>query len=676
VAERKLLQSDGPDLVEWLQARADMYKGTGGRKEAGRLLDAKFTARFKARTPAPDPVVSSENGPPISAPAVSLEQFLTNVKIERATFSARLVPGHALCRDLTVPYTWPEDDAATVARLYCEQITKGEIIACDLIRRSCQRTLDDLETGHERGLFFDPVAARNIVQWFTDFCGLKLESWEVWITTSLFAWKKPSGLRRFSEAWISVGRKNGKTTLASGIGLFGLVADQEKNAEIYSAATKKDQARLIFRDAVRAVRANPELKSSLKEFRGSNVAALLVEETDARFEPLSSDTRSMDGTRPHFVLADEVHEWESRVAWDKLTKGTIARTQPLVFGITTAGESENCFAFNKHSLAVKILNGVFDDPTTFVAVFQLDPEDDFKEEKNWPKANPNLGISIQPEALRKIFAEAEQDPSGQVAFQRYICNRWVSFKEGRSIPSDKWDRCRGADYLPDNMNPQELRSQFLSDNFFEKCWGGLDLSFGAGLGDMTCYVLLFPMGDHVTVINYCWLPEFGLLDKERAWGVPLSAWAKAGWVKLLPGDMIDPELVRKDILDLCQNGPGKIQSISFDPWQSKTIMAKLAESQVCEIIECPQRPSDLTESARAFKQSIWNGTLWHLNNPVLRWHAGNVVLEEDENTGGMRPKKLSPHEKIDAVQATLTAWHGYLGTPKISSWDGIIKLLD
>ena len=670
LAARKLYLDDGPLLLDWLQATADRYRGTGAAKARGRARAAEISAKFEARTPsAEDPVVGSrDEKPPFAAP--TLEAFLADVRAERSTFAARLLPGQTVCRDIAGVYEWPQGDPATVARDYCQQIMQGAIPSCDLLRRSCARHLNDLESGHERGLFFDPAAARNIATWYSDFCALKLEPWETWIVTSLFAWKKPSGARRFSDAWISMAKKNGKTTLASGIGLFGLVADGERYAEVYSAATKRDQAKLIYRDAVRAVHSNAELKAALKEFTGANIASLLVQETDSRFEPLSSETKSMDGLRPYFILADEIHEWENREQWDKICKGTVSRSQPLTFAITTAGESENCFAHNKHALATKILTGVFNDDSTFVAIYQLDPDDDFRDERNWPKANPNLGVSLQPEALRKIIAEAEADPSGQTAFQRYHCNRWVSFKSGRSIPAAKWEACRGADYLPAEMTPLDLRKQFLEDNYLEKCWGGLDLGL---ISDLSCYVLLFPLSDRVAIIPFFWMPEFALFEKEKSWEVPLSTWAREGWIKLIEGDMCDPRIIRQDILDLCSNGPGKIQSISFDPWQARVLMAELAESRVCECKEVPQKPSELTTPAREFKQAIWNGSLWHLNNPVLRWMAGNVVLEEDEKHGGLMPKKLSVKEKVDGVQASITAWHGWLAAPKMSAWDGVIK---
>jgi len=666
LAQRKLAETDGPGILAWLQARANAYRGTGAAKAEGKRLAAEYEAKFAARQPFPEkdsPPPAPENGKIL----LSLEGFLVDIRNERLTYTARLVPGQTVCKDVAGPYEWPEGDPAAIARLYCQEVVQGAIPACDLIRRACARHLADLESAHARGLFYDAVAARNIAAWYRDFCALKLEPWEIWIVTSLFAWKKPSGLRRFSDAWVSMGKKNGKTTLASGIGLFGLIADGAQYAEIYSAATKKDQARLIYRDAVRIVRANPELKAALKEFTSTNIASLLVPETDSRFEPLSSDTKSMDGLRPHFILADEIHEWESRDAWDKLCKGNVSRPQPLTFAITTAGESENCFAYNKHSLAVKILTGVFIDDTTFVAVYQLDPEDDFGDEACWIKANPNLGVSIQPEALRKILAEAEQDPSGQTAFQRYHGNRWVSFKAGRSIPAVKWAACRGMEMRPD-VSAMELRKEFLKDNYNEECFGGLDLGL---ISDLSSYVLLFPKAilsgethAKAVVVPYFWMPEAGLLEKEKAWQVPLSTWVREGWIKLIAGDMCDPRVIREDILGMCTNGPGKIREIGYDPWQSRVLMAELAEIRAATCQEVPQKPGELTVPCKEFKQAVWSANLWHLNNPVLRWMAGNLVLEEDDKHGGMMPRKLSPNEKIDGIQALVTAWHRMLMSPK------------
>jgi len=311
-------------------------------------------------------------------------------------------------------------------------------------------------------------------------------------------------------------------------------------------------------------------------------------------------------------------------------------------------------------------------------VYELDKEDDFSNPDLWVKANPNLGISLQAPALRKILAEAEEDPSGQTAFQRYHCNRWVSFKVGRSIPAAKWDRCRGMEMFPD-LSPLDLRKKFLEYNTQEKCWGGLDLGL---ISDMTCYALFFPrprvkgiIFENPTIVPFFWIPEAGLAEKERKWGVPLQSWAREGWLQLIEGDMVDVRVVRDQIKHLVMKGPGKCQGIGYDKWQAQVMMEELAESKICEIKEVPQKMATLTVPCKEFKKAVWNGTLWHLNNPILRWHAGNVLLEVGEKFGDMLPRKLSADEKIDAISATVTAWARYLEAPKMSNWNGVMKFI-
>jgi len=527
-----------------------------------------------------------------------------------------------------------------------------------LLRRACQRHLDDLETAHERGYFYDPVAARNLATWLEVFCGLKLIPWQLWIVTSLFAWKKPSGARRFDNAWVSVAKKQGKSLLAA-VGLFGLIADGERNAEIYSVACKKEQARIIWEDAMRMSQQHPELKEHVKKYAN----ALVVEDNFASFKPLSSDTSSMDGLRPHFLLCDELHEWENRALWAKLVKGVVSRTQPLVFAITTAGENRESFCYTKHEIATRILTGVFDAPESFAAIFELDKGDDYRVEDNWMKANPSLGISVQLGSMRKALAETEQDPGSLNEFLRYNMNQWVSHRAGRSIPVDKWDLCRGLPMMPD-ATAKELTDAFLALNKDKTCFAGFD--YGA-VEDMTAFVVLWPRAfvpgeekpvEKVVAVPMFWMPEVGLQEKERQWNVPLSQWAREGWIKLLPGDMVDPRVVSEDILALCQGLA--IREIGYDRWNSQVMMSQFAEHKVCVVTSVPQHAGELTSPCKEFKGKVWSGHFWHLNNPVLRWQSQNLVLEEMEKTGGVVPVKLSKKEKIDGVQAMITAWNRML----------------
>jgi len=690
LAARKLFKDDGQRLLDLIQARADLYRGAGERKEQARQRLAQLEADFDSRQPEPEPVATPEVGE-IPAPAITLDAFLAAVKHERNTLTARLVPGQTVLNDIGAggqnafenqnsnasspsPYAWTKDDAATVARDYCQQVTQGGIVACELLKRACARHLADLENGAARGLFYDPVAARNIVQWFEVFCGLHLEGWEVWIVTSLFAWKGPAGLRRFREALISVARKNGKTALSAGIGLWGLVCDGEPFAEVYSAATKKDQARIIWKDSARYRTANPELSAHVKRY----INSLTVDES--LFQPLSADTRSLDGLRPHFILADELAEWNDSSQWEKLVTGTASRTQPLVVATTTAGASQQGFAYGKFDVAAKILNGVIVDDSMFAAIYALEKEDDYADEKNWPKANPNLGVSVNVEVLRKQLRECQQSPSALNSLLRYHMNQWVSFKAGRSIPAEKWNACRGYPDMP-NASAQELLKEFLEVNFDQRCYGGLDLGL---VNDLTSFVLLWPRVkmrsgeylDKVVAVALVWVPEVGLLEKEKSWNVPLTSWVRQGFIKALPGDMTDTRIVAADIKEICAGGPGKVVSVGYDPWAARVMCAQLAESKCAEFIEVPQKYSSLTVPCRELKEHIFAGNLWHLGNPVMRWMFSNVVIAKNEKHGGIIPQKLSPNEKIDIVQATCTAWARMLEPSKILNWNGEVKFID
>ena len=659
---RVLALTDGPLLLELLGARSHIRNGTN--PEAARKRVAEIETVFASRTPFAQPAPAcSETDQPAG---LSLADFLARVRQERASFAQRMRPDSTICLDApAVPYSWTEGDAAAVAREYCQQVTQGGIAAGDLLKRACQRHLDDLETAHGRGYFYDPVAARNLATWLEVFCGLKLIPWQLWIASSLFAWKKPSGARRFDNAWISVGKKQGKTLLAAAVGLFGLVADAEKNAEVFSVATKKEQARIIWEDAARMVIQNPELKAHVEKY----AHALTVEDTFSTFKPLSSDTSSMDGLRPHFLLCDELHEWENRALWAKLVKGVVSRTQPLVFAITTAGENRESFCYTKHEIATRILTGVFDAPESFAAIFELDKGDDYRVEDNWIKANPSLGISVQLGSMRKALAETEQDPGSLNEFLRYNMNQWVSHRAGRSIPVDKWDLCRGLPVMPD-ATAKELTDAFLALNKDKTCFAGFD--YGA-VEDMTAFVVLWPRAfvpgeekpvEKVVAVPMFWMPEVGLQEKERQWNVPLSQWAREGWIKLLPGDMVDPRVVSEDILALCQGLA--IREIGYDRWNSQVMMAQFAEHKVCVVTSVPQHAGELTSPCKEFKGKVWAGHFWHLKNPVLRWQSQNLVLEEMEKTGGVVPVKLSKKEKIDGFQALITAWNRMLasaGTP-------------
>ena len=330
----RLYQDDADLLLELIQCRADQYKGAGERKEAGRKRSAEILLKLTKRDfiAPPEPTPAPENG---KLPCVDLEGFLGAVRRERASFTQRLVHGETVCLEAAPGqrFLWPEGHPATTARDYCQQATQGSLVACDSTRRACARHLPDLEHGHERGLFYDPVAGEKYLQTGTGILSASTSSRGKSLSSpASFHGSAPRDCADSLSHGYSMGKKNGKTTLASGIGLFGLVADQEKYAAVYSAATKKDQAKIVYGDGVRAVHANPALLEQVREFK---TGRLVVEETDRSFEPLSSDIKSMEGLRPSL-------HYRGR-------NSRLAKPQPMGHADQRCGQPRAAFHFLNHN---------------------------------------------------------------------------------------------------------------------------------------------------------------------------------------------------------------------------------------------------------------------------------------------------------------------------------------
>jgi phage terminase large subunit-like protein len=667
---RRLAETDGELLLQYARAKVVCDSVT-----LQRIADV-----FKDREPFPEPAITPPAPEPEVDAAPTLAAFLASVSLERATFQERIRPESSITFDTGgVEYMWPEGDAAAVARHYALEVTQGSIVAGELIRRAGQRFLSDLESARERGLFFDPAAARHIVQFSENFCGLKLLAWQVFCLVNIFAWKKPSGARRFTEAWVSCAKKNGKTRLASCVALFGLIADREQYPDVFSAATKKEQSRLVWRDAKRCVQDNQELRDHVQRWAG----ALCVPNTDGSFTPLSSDEKSMDGLRPHIIIADEVAFWGlsggGREQWDKLVKGIVSRVQPLVFAVTTAGSTRECFAFGKFDLGEKILRGIFVDDSTFVVIYSIDATDDAMDEKCWPKANPSLGVTLHIEHLKKTRDEVLQAPSGMTSFLQYHANQWADASLNRvgAIPPAKWDACAGLDLIGE-VDPVKATAKFLSLNREFPLYAGLDVGLTS---DMSAFAMLWkkarfaegaePIERPVIVVQF-FMPEIGLLEKEKSWNVPLSQWAREGWIQLCPGDMQDPRDLRNYILDAASLFT--IRELGFDNWNAAVLCAQINESGALACVSVGQTEKELSAPCRELLQAVHHKELVHFGNPVLAWHAGNVIMTESERTGGVKPEKLSANEKIDGISSVVNGWHRLLNAPPPITWG--VRCLD
>ena len=315
-------------------------------------------------------------------------------------------------------------NSARAAKKYIADVLAGKATACKWVRLFCERHERDLKKGTKRGLYFDEAEAERALRFFDFLRHSKgewggqpfiLSPWQQAYLWVLFGWRKKDGSRRFRISYLEIGRKNGKSTMAAGVALYLLDGDKEPGAEVYSAATKRDQAKIVHGEACRMVRAS----TMLKQFITVRTDNMFVLDTNSKFEPLSSDYNSLDGLNIHGAIVDEVHAHKTRDLWDILETATGARRQPLMFAITTAGVSRQGICRELHDYLEKVLDGSLEDDSFCGIIFTLDEEDDYTDERVWVKANPNLGVSVKLDDLRDKIRKARRPRRRSMPFCVY-----------------------------------------------------------------------------------------------------------------------------------------------------------------------------------------------------------------------------------------------------------------
>jgi len=407
-----------------------------------------------------------------------------------------------------------------------------------------------------------------------------LAPWQAFLLWVLFGWKRSDGLRRFRTAFVFVPRKNGKSTLMAGLGLYLMVADGEAGAEIYSAGTKKEQAKLSWEEAVRMREASPALKELTQYWKSSDT--LSRESTYSKFRPLGADADTLDGLNVHGALIDELHAHRTSEVVDVLQTATGSRRQPLQFEITTAGFDQNGIGYQHYDYGKKILDQVFEDDTWFVFIAEPDAGDVWQAETVWARVNPNLGISVKLDDLQRKAHEAHNRPAALNSFLCKHLNMWVQQAE-RWIPIEAWD----AGAVPVDLASLAGRS----------CYGGLDLSSKI---DISSLALVFPGQDGAgpLQLSWHWIPEETLREREFQDRVPYELWRAEGWVEATPGNVIDYEHIKTKIGELASQF--QIEEIGFDPWSATQIAVQLGE-QGLTLVEVTQRFSALSEPSKAFE---------------------------------------------------------------------------
>lgn len=491
---------------------------------------------------------------------------------------------------------------------------------------------------------YDKKKADRAVTFIENLCHTKgkwagtpfwLLPWQEQLIRDIFGIVKPDGNRQFRTAFVEICKKVGKSELAAAIALYLLYADNEPSAEVYGAAADRQQASIVFDVAKQMVEMSPAL---MKRSKLMGATKRIVNYGNAGYyQVLSAEVGGKHGFSVSGLVFDEIHTQPNRQLYDVLTKGSSdARQNPLHFIITTTGNDRHSIAYELHTKAVDILEGRRVDPTFYPVVYGLKDDEDWEDEANWYKVNPSLGYTVDVERLRDAYREAKQNPADEITFKWLRCNMWVSSTVAW-IPD--------AIYMRGN-EPIDMASLEGRD-----CYAGLDLS---STGDITALVLIFPPRDEdekFVLLPYFWIPEETIPRRVKANSVPYDIWEKQGYIMSTEGNVIHYDFIEKFIMDLSEKY--HILEIAVDRWNATHVIQNLEDNGLT-MVPFGQGFASMSAPTKEFYRLLMEGKIIHGGHPVMRWMAGNVVVDTDP-AGNIKVTKAKSKEKIDGIVAAIMA---------------------
>lgn len=494
-----------------------------------------------------------------------------------------------------------------------------------------------------KGFWFDKAAADRACEFFPIYLrhidGAKyaepfnLEGWQREIIRTVFGWKRPDGTRRYRTVYLFLPRKNGKTTLISGLANYLLTADGEPGAQVYSAAGDREQASIMFESAKSMARLSPALWKRLKPFKRS----IVYEKTMSTYKVLSADAKLKHGLNASAILFDELHVQKNRELWDTLKTSTGARRQPLTFAITTAGYDKNSICWEVHEYALAVKKGTIQDDSFLPIIYCADPEDDWTDPKVWKKANPNLGVSISESYLKEQCTMAQNNPAFENTFKRLHLNIWTS-QDQKALSIETWDASGDAG---GDVEEQSLLGR--------KCYGGLDLASRTDIAALA-YDFTFPDGSHKSLFRF-FVPEERIKGQSEKMLQDYEFWEKEGYLIKTAGNVID----HRQILKVVREDMAKFQimEMAFDRWGATHLVQDL-EDDGLTMVPFGQGFASMGLPTKEFLVLTTDKKIHHGNNPVMRWMVDNLVLKSDP-AGNLKPDKSKAQKKIDGVVAYIMA---------------------
>lgn len=530
---------------------------------------------------------------------------------------------------------------ADIAREYAERVVSREILACELVRKACARHLDDLKRQKDREFpyYFDVEAAGRVCrfiellphtkgEWAARGERLVLSDWQVFVTASVFGWKrKVDDFRRYRKVYIEVPRKNGKSAWSAAVGLYMFSADGEYGAEVYSGATTEKQAWEVFEPARTMAEKSPQLCQTLGiEVMASNISIPL---NGSKFMPIIG--KPGDGASPSMAIVDEYHEHDTDRMVETMLTGMGARQQPILWVITTAGADIAGPCYAMRSEVVRVLDGTVEDDTLFGVIYTIDEGVDWTSEEALRMANPNYGVSVGAKFLRDQVKDAVQNARKQNATKTKHLNVWVTARSA-FINMEAYNKL---------ADPSIREEDFAG----EPCWMGLDL---ASKVDIATVAKLFRRDGKWYLFVRSYLPESRVQDPEKR---HYQGWAHDGFLIVTEGDVIDYERIQEDIEQDARSH--QIVALGYDPY-SATQMAQNLQKAGINVVEVPQRVQQLSEPMKELEAIILDGRLVHDGNPCTAWQFSNVTAKVDANDN-VFPRKEQAENKIDAFVATIIA---------------------
>ena len=527
---------------------------------------------------------------------------------------------------------------------YALKVLDGKIPAGPYVVWACQRHMDDLKRDD---IYLDIEAVNLRVNFFRllkhykdEFYGrpIELSEWQIFRIGSVFGWKwQETGLRRYRVSFNKVPRKNGKTTEMAGIGLAGMVLDGVPGAEVYSVATRRDQAKIVFGDAKEMIEACPELSKRLTRYQSS----IVYESKASRWMPLSKESRTLDGLNPYYGLYDEFAMWRDGELRGKIRQGMGARKEPLEWIVTTEGvEIESpCCDLTEH--AVRVLNPDlpdFKDDTLFAYLARPFEKDDPGSMIAWERANPNLGVSKSVKNMQELWEVAEMMPSEMNDFLTYQLNILVGSSE-KWLPIDKWRECGGE------VDAKSLAGQ--------KCYAGLDL---AKTNDLSALVLIFTEIDPIPLLSFFWCPLDDIKRRSHGDKVPYDQWARDGYITATPGNATDFNFIKTKILEVCSQY--QVKELLYDEHLAHPLVQDLINEEI-NCVGFRQGYVSQDGPLREIERLVISQGINHGNHPILDWNATNALVMHD-STNNIKLYKKDARRRIDGLAALSNAVGGYM----------------